>query len=277
MNERAKDPKVAAYTQAPSAAGTAGRQDVLEQVKHALRALSRPDLSYAPATAEFIAAVDAPGETGKPKKYPQEIYADYFPEQNQFARPGKLVQPTQKILLAMVDEWQFTSGEKILSDDELATLQAIQAKVDQTLAQLAEFATTKTFGAFQNQSHELVAKTLASGALPEESQFENHETIANRFAAKRRALTELSESHCQEAFPLVLKAHAKAFEIVRSKMALLEEQERQIAKAFSAPWQPSYLWRACATFQMRMHPSRLTGAVGHAGTPRAMLEGIITL
>lgn len=159
----------------------------------------------------------------------------------------------------------------------MTTLQSIQAKVDEATAQLPKFAATETYRAFQNQSHGLVAGTLENGELPAPTQFENHETIATRFAANRRALNELIERHSQEAFPLVLKAHAKTFEVIRAKMTLLEESERQFSAAFHTPWQPSYLWRACATFQMRLNPSRLTGGIGHAGSPRLMLEGILAI
>jgi len=245
----------------------------------------------APTTAKVCLALDANAKNpaGRASKLPPECFTQYDPFA---ATPEKVGQSLQRDLGRIVQFNPDTSKALIvagarlvadatlITDDEKTSLMKIQTKMDNLKTQLSKFSTAAATTEHYDQAHRRVVQTLQNGALPSKP-VRLLDSIHAEYAANRRALSSVLFELYHQAFPLAIKAHAKALEIIREQMAFLESKEREESKLFSLPWKPSLVWQACATAQMRLHPDRLrcaassdSGATSSA-TPRELLEGII--
>jgi hypothetical protein len=243
-------------------------------------------LKTAPTTAKVCRELDATAkQPGHASKLPPEVFTQYDPYaasyagvslQKEFGRAVQFNPDTSKALLA--SGARLVEDSTLITGDEKTRLLEIQTKMDNLKSQLSKFSNTAANSEFQNQSHRRVVETLQSGALPEKI-IRTLDSIHKEFETNRRALNELLLDLYHQAFPLAIKAHAKALEIIREQQAFLETKEREEATAFALPWAPSFLWKACATIQARIHPDRLRIAASSdsPATPRELLEGIYEL
>jgi hypothetical protein len=207
-----------------------------------------------------------------------EIFVDYYPCADKFATFGKLAQPTPLTLGAVLDEWRKNTNDDLLTSAELETLRACEAKIESLAVEMQQFAPAEVYAEFLRQGHREIADAIERDGVKAGTQnWRSSETIYHEFAAKRKAIVEVQTRAGRETFPLVLRIRAKVMDILRSKMAELEETERTAAEKFCHPWLPGYLFHAIATFQIRLHPGRLKpNADGAIFRPRDSLEGIIT-
>jgi hypothetical protein len=264
--------------------------DILTQIDRALQsfALAEDAGSSAPTTVAFIRELDSPatGPRGifgeRMKQFPPQIFSRFDPEEMILGYPhrhdfGKLTPFRPETLAALIaSSAAHMESTEILTTEQIATLRDLQKKFSDISPQLAKFSNLAASAEFHNQSARRVSETLQKGELPS-APIRTHESIILEFSSNRRSLNELQLQLSHQAYPLVLKAYGKTFEIIRAQMARLEAGERDIAAAFHIPWAPSYLWRACASIQMRLHPARLADNVEDQISPRSMLEGLIKL
>lgn len=262
----------------PSAGGAAARKSMLAVIDDALRRLTVPAFENAPTTAKFIGVLDLPDDGSfRPKAFPQEIFIDYYPCAERFSTFVKLAQPTPDMLAATLDNWRKDTNDDLLTSDELESLRVCEAKIETLALAMRPFAQSQAYSEFQRQGTREIADAIeAQGVQAGTQNWRSHETISHEFTAKRKAITEVQIRIGRETFPLVLRIRAKVMDILRSKMAVLEETERNAAEKFCHPWRPGYLFCALATFQMRLHPGRLKpNADGAIFRPRDSLEGCL--
>jgi hypothetical protein len=266
------------YMRFPSAPAAAARKSMLAIIDDALRNLTLPAIENAPTTSEFLKVLDTPDDGNfRPKPFPMAIFADYSPEAGAFAKAVKMAQPTPATLAAVLDEWRKNTNDDLLTSAELETLSDCEAKIENLSVEIKQFAPSEVYAEFLRQGHREVADAIEGKGVKAGTQnWRSSETIYHEFAAKRKAIAEVQTRLGRETFPLVLRIRAKVMDILRSKMAELEETERAAAEKFCHPWLPGYLFRAIATLQIRLHPGRLKpNADGAIFRPRDSLEGIL--
>jgi hypothetical protein len=264
--------------------------DILAQIDRVLQnfQLQEDVESSAPVTVAFNRELDGPatGPVGnygeRVKKFPSQIFSRFDPEQTIYGNVhrhdfGTLIPFRPETLAALIASAAgHMESTEILTAEEIATLRDLQKKFSAISPQFAKWSNLAAADEFHNQSRRREAETLIAGALPS-ACIRTHESIITEFSANRKALLELQLEFSHQAYPLVLKAYGKTFEIVRRMMAYFESSERETAKTFHIPWTPSYLWKACAGIQIRLHPSRLADNVPDQISPRSLLVGIIEL
>lgn len=264
--------------------------DILTQIDRAIQnfALAEDSESSAPTTVLFCQALDGPatGPRGifgeRMKIFPPQIFSRYDPEEKILGYPhrhdfGRLIYTSPETLAAVIaSATAHMESTEILTTKEIATLRDLQKKFSAISPQFAKFSNQAAAEEFHQQSLRRTADTLKTGALPA-ALIRTHESITGEFTINRKALLELQLEISHQAYPLVLRAYKKTFEILRVTMARLEEGERESAAGFKIPWNPSWLWKACAGIQTRRHPSLLVDNVSEPVSPRSLLEGIIKL
>ena len=262
----------------PSAPAAAARKSMLAIIDDALRRLTVPAFENAPTTAKFIGILDTPDDGNfRPKPFPMEILVDFFPCADKFATFGKLAQPTPDTFAAVLAEWRKSTNDDLLTSAELETLRACEAKIESLTVEMQQFAQPEVYAEFLRQGTREIADAIEREGVKAGTQnWRSQETIYHEFAAKRKAIVEVQTRLGRETFPLVLRIRAQVMDILRNKMAELEETERLAAEKFCHPWRPGYLFCALATLQMRLHPGRLKpNADGAIFRPRDSLEGIL--
>lgn len=290
MNAKTTIEKPAGKSHALGARRMAAVADILKQIDDLLldSRLTTEQAAAAPTTFEFINSLDGPatGPLGaygvRAKKFPAAIFSRFDPEapaQNPMIKPdyGTIIPFRPETLAAIIEAaTPFVENAAILDEDDLATLRKIQTKFTSVGQELQKYSNTAANTEFQQQKNRRVAEALETGALPDKS-VRTFESIYTEFNANRAALTEVQLQLSHQAYPLVLKAYRRVFELVRGQMARLEATERELAAAFRIPWAPSYLWKSCAAIQIRLHPSRIADAASQANNPQVLLEGILKL
>jgi hypothetical protein len=263
-------------------------RNLLGLIDSAIRAVEpKTDwLKTAPTTTAFCLELDKGAkQPGTPSKLPREVFTQFDPTadtyqggslQLEYGRLLHCTPDTAKALLAAGA--RLVEDATLITDEEKTLLLEIQAKMDSLKTELSKYSNQAANAEFHNQSQRHVAETLKSGALPAKP-IRLMDSIHAEFSTNRRALSEVLFDLYQQTFPLAIKAHAKAVEIIRAQMAFLENEEREKATAFTLPWAPSFLWKACAAVQIRIHPDRLRNAAREpsTATPREMLAGIYDL
>jgi hypothetical protein len=240
-------------------------------------------LKTAPTTAAVCHELDATAkQPDRVTKLPLEVFTQFDPTADKFAlqkAQGHIIQFNPATAKALLDAGaRLVDDATLISDDEKTQLLQIQGKMDKLKTELSKSSTAAASTEFFNQSTRRVVETIQSGALPEKN-IRTMDSIHAEYATNRRALNEVLLDLFHEAFPLAIKARSKALEIIRAQQAFLENKEREEAKAFALPWAPSFLWKACATIQARIHPDRLrlSASSDSAATPRDLFEGIFEL
>jgi hypothetical protein len=266
----------------------AASRNLLSLIDSAIRAVEpKPSwLESAPTTAAVCRVIDATAKhPGHANKLPLEVFTQFDPFAASYAgvslqkNLGCVVQfnpDTSKALIEVGS--RLVEDSTLITDDEKTHLLDIQGKMEKLRAELSKFSNAAATAEFHNQSHRRIVETLQNGALPEKN-IRLMDSIHQEYSANRAALSEVLLDHFHQAFPLAIKAHAKALEIIREQMAFLEAKEREESTVFALPWKPTLAWQACATAQMRLHPDKLKVAASSdsPSTPREMLEGIIEL
>lgn len=293
MNKQTTNPATTANEPAPESLGNrrkAAIADIIIQIDLLLSGstLTAAEAEAAPTTFAFICALDGPA-TGprsafgvRVKQFPPQIFSRYDPEEKILGYPhrhdfGRLVFTGPETLAALIASAASQMGStEILTIEEIAILRDLQAKFSAISPQFAKFSNQASAEEFHQQKQRLIANTLKTGALPA-ALIRTHESISGEFTTARNALLELQLLISHQAYPLVLKAYAKTFKIIRRMMVYFEESERLLAADFCLPWQPSWLWKACAGIQCRRHPSLLADNVGDPVSPSSLLEGIVKL
>jgi hypothetical protein len=168
------------------------------------------------------------------------------------------------------------SPEVLVTDEELAKLKDLQARMISVHDQVTEFGPGKV-GPYIFRKRDEIHAAVAAGNNPGDVTVPERSQVEHTFRIRRSALVEqLKTLTHTELVPLARPILERFRAAISETMAGIEADERPNAVAWDIQYEPSPIWKTLAAVAVRYTSRRLPESHAWA-LPSHLLEGLVQL
>jgi hypothetical protein len=193
--------------------------------------------------------------------------------------PPEAMRDGQILVLPMPDETvravAFNAGFEV-TEDELTALRVVQSWMDASVKTSQPFALSNV-ALFQQKQREAIEAKMVAGESTADIVIESRDTINRTFLAHLNAAEAARKRKTTDTLlPLCKPILERFWAALEQTMREIEETDRATALAFSLPYEPSQIWRACFYLATIFKPASRLGITSTWTTPGQLLGGLFS-
>ncbi len=256
----------------------------MEEAEHQAAVMEATAIAAQPPSPEpLLSAIEKQTEKEKAKYDPSPLVSAVLAEHRRTVGGTKktypplyLETPRVRATPKTVESIIAMAGVTLVSPEELAKLQDLQAEMDATLATAEQFSTSQTSNHVYRMQMEQNARIRAGEDVSREV-LPTRQQLFETNLSKSRALMEMMKDMTQQGtIPLCKPILDRLEKVIEDFAREQEEREREMAVAYDLEFHPSILLKAALDVLMS-YQVRLRTTFDGWVLPRQALAGIVDL